>query len=328
MRWVSIGWVSMRGFMAQILASPAQSLNVRGTCNPRIEAVAEMLYIGAMKLHTLGTGGPRPDPARHSSCHVLHAAQRHVILDCGRGAISGLARAQLPFADIDLMLLSHHHVDHIGEFANYLITSWIAGRRKPLRVFGPPGTAGIIDVLTKQVYDRDIAFRTEGETAFGPFIGAIVTEVEEGVVLEENGLKISCTRVEHGHGLPFGKTFLSHWICLSWRIEAEGKVFSYSGDAVMCDALVNAAREADLHLQCCYMARSELQGAHFSGVGKYTLTCSDTAGKIAARAKVKRMVLTHFRQTTPALIEEMRADIANDFSGPIAFSNDGDQFDI
>ena len=39
---------------------------------------------------------------------------------------------------------------------------------------------------------------------------------------------------------------------------------------------------SDLHLQCCYMASSEMQGGHFQGVGKYTLACSDTAGKIAA----------------------------------------------
>lgn len=281
-----------------------------------------------MRLHTLGTGGPRPDPARNSSCYLLQAAGRSLMLDCGRGAISGMARAGLPFAETDVMLLSHHHVDHIGEFANYLITSWMAGRRRPLRVFGPPGTKGIVDVLVRQVYDRDIGFRTEGETTFGPFIGAEVTEVEEGVAFEEGGVKVSCSRVEHGHGLPFGKAFLARWICLCWRIEAEGRVFSFSGDAVMCDPLVNIARESDLHLQCCYMAASELKGGHFEGVGKYTLACSDTAGKIASRAAVRRMVLTHFRQTTPALIEEMRADIGRDYTGPIAFASDLDVFDV
>jgi ribonuclease BN (tRNA processing enzyme) len=281
-----------------------------------------------VKLHTLGTGGPRPDPARNASCYVIEAAGQKLMLDCGRGAISGMARAALPFAEVDVMLLSHHHVDHIGEFANYLITSWMAGRRRPLRVFGPPGTRGIVDVLVSQVYDRDIAFRTEGETTFGPFIGAEVTEVEEGMVLEAGGLQVSCTRVEHGHGLPFGKKFLARWICLAWRIEAEGRVFSFSGDAVMCDPLLRIAHGADLHLQCCYIAASEMSSGHFQGVGKYTLACSDTAGKIAERAQVRRMVLTHFRQTTPERIEEMRADIGRDYAGPIEFAKDLDVFEV
>jgi ribonuclease BN (tRNA processing enzyme) len=69
-----------------------------------------------------------------------------------------------------------------------------------------------------------------------------------------------------------------------------------------------------------------MSSPHFKGVGKYTLACSDTAGKIATSAGVKRLVLTHFRQTTPALIEEMRTDISRDYSGPAAFANDLDEF--
>lgn len=250
------------------------------------------------------------------------------MFDVGRGAIQAFAKKRLPFAEVGPLFITHHHVDHIGEFSNYLITSWLAGRRKPLRVYGPPGTAGIIDVLMKSVYDRDIAFRTEGETAFGAFIGAEVIDVRTGPVAEGDGWKVTCEEVEHGHGLPFGKAFLARWSCLAYRVEHEGKVFSFSGDAVMSDALVRIASGADLHLQCCYMASSEMMSGHFKGVGKYTLACSDTAGKIATAAGVKRLVLTHFRETTPALIEEMRADIARDYSGPMAFASDLDEFGI
>jgi ribonuclease BN (tRNA processing enzyme) len=279
-----------------------------------------------LKLHTLGTGGPRPDPERNSACHVLEAGADRLMFDVGRGAIQAFARKQLPFAEAGPLFISHHHVDHIGELSNYLITSWLAGRRKPLRVFGPPGTAGIVDVLMKSVYDRDIAFRTEGETAFGPFVGAEVTEVLSGPVAEGDGWKVSCAEMEHGHGLPFGKAFLARWKCVAYRVEAEGKVFSFSGDAVMCDPLIRIASGADIHLQCCYMASSEMTSGHFRGVGKYTLACSDTAGKIAALSGVKRMVLTHFRQTTPKLIEEMRADVARDYAGPVQFASDLDEF--
>jgi ribonuclease Z len=281
-----------------------------------------------LKLHTLGTGGPRPDPARNSACHVLEAGGSLLMFDVGRGAIQRIAQKGLPFADIGPLFVSHHHVDHIGELANYLITSWLAGRRKPLRVFGPPGTAGIVDVLMKSVYDRDIAFRTEGETAFGPFIGAEVTEVSAGQAAQGDGWKVSCAQMDHGHGLPFGRAFLARWRCLAYRVEAEGKVFSFSGDAVMSEPLIRIAAGADLHLQCCYLASSEMTSPHFKGVGKYTLACSDTAGKIAKQAGAKRLVLTHFRQTTPALIEEMRADIGRDYAGPAEFSNDLDEFPV
>jgi len=280
-----------------------------------------------MKLHTLGTGGPRLDGERGSACHVLEAAGKTMMFDAGRGSLRGIGANGLPIASIGPLFLSHHHVDHIGELANYLITSWIEGRRQPLRVYGPPGTSGIVEALFEAVYDRDIAFRTEGETAFGPFVGAHVTELRGGEWVEGDGWRARCEEVEHGQGLPFGPIFRSRWTCFAWRFEAEGKVFSYSGDAVMCDGLLRAADGADLHLQCCFLPASKLVTPHLQGVGRYTLACSDTAGKIAAKAGVKRLVLTHFnRQTTQQMLEEIAADVHHDYAGPVELSNDLDPF--
>ena len=282
-----------------------------------------------MKLHTLGTGGPRPDPQRNSTCHVLEIGSAQLMFDAGRGAIQRIAQKRLPFDTIDPLFVSHLHVDHIGELANYLITSWLAGRRKPLRVFGPPGTAEVIDTLMGGVYQRDIAFRTEGETAMGPFIGAQVTEIRAGATIDGGAWRVTCEEMRHGHGLAFDEQFLSRWICLGFRVEAEGKVFSFSGDGVMTDSLIRLARGADLHLQCCYLARSNIaRNPHFTALAEHTLACSDTAGKIAARAGVKRLVLSHFRATTPEVLREIEEDVRRDYPGPVALANDLDDFDV
>jgi ribonuclease BN (tRNA processing enzyme) len=281
-----------------------------------------------MKLHTLGTGGPRLDPDRNSSCHVLDTGGSLLMFDVGRGAIQSIARKGLPISEIGPLFISHHHVDHIGEFANYLITSWIEGRRKPLRVYAPPGTTALVETLLESVYDRDIAFRTEGETAFGPFVGADVVELRGGQIVEGDGWRALCEEVEHGHGLPFGPLFRSRWTCFAWRVEAQDKVFSFSGDAVLCDPLLRAADGANLHLQCCYMPASAMTNPHLKGVARYTLACSDTAGKIAAQAGVKRLVLTHFKRTTPEILLEIEADVRRDYPGPVDLSKDLDEFDF
>ena len=280
-----------------------------------------------MKLHTLGTGGPRPDPERGSTCHVLEIGAERVMFDVGRGAIQRLAQQRIPLPSIGLLLVSHLHIDHVGELANFLITSWISGRRKPLRVFGPPGTKRMIDVLLQSVYELDITFRQDGERTFGPFVGADVTEVRAGPVCSNDLYRITCDEMEHGHGLPFDDAFKSQWICLGFRVEAEGKVFSFGGDGVMNDALIRVASGADLHLQCCYLARSEMRG-HFENLARYTLACSDTAGVIASRAGVKRLVLTHFRGTTPALLREIEDDVRRDYAGPLHLAADLDAFEF
>jgi len=281
-----------------------------------------------MRLHTLGTGGPRLDSTRGSACHVLEAAGRYLMFDVGRGAIHGVAAKGFPIAEIGPLFISHLHVDHIGELANFLITSHIEGRRTPLTIYGPPGTKGIVEALLGLVYDRDIAFRTEGETEFGGFAGAEVIELCGGAVVEGEGWRARCEEVEHGHGLGFGPKLTGRWTCFAWRIEAEGKVFCFSGDAVKCDGLLRAAERADLHLQCCYLPSSALATPQMRRLGDYTLACSDTAGKIADRAKAERLVLTHFRQTTPAALAEIEADVRRDYRGPVELSNDLDEFEI
>jgi ribonuclease BN (tRNA processing enzyme) len=282
-----------------------------------------------MRLHTLGTGGPRPDPDRGSACHVLEIGSRRLLFDVGRGAIQRIAQKRLSIASLGPLFISHLHVDHVGELANYLITSWMSGRRQPVPVFGPPGTADMIDLLVHRVYELDVRFRTEGETAMGPFVGASVTEVRRGPVVETAEYRVSCEEMEHGHRLPFDEDFRSRWICLGFRVEAEGKVFSFGGDGIMNDALVSIASGADLHLQCCYLARSELAGNdHLRAVSQYTIACSDTAGKIAARAGVRRLVLTHFRGTTTDLLREIEADVREDYRGPLAVASDLDDFEF
>jgi ribonuclease BN (tRNA processing enzyme) len=280
-----------------------------------------------MKLHTLGTGGPRLDSERGSACHVLEAAGRYLMFDAGRGAIRGVAAKKLPIAEIGPLFVSHLHVDHIGELANFLITGCMEGRRAPLKIYGPPGTAGVVEALLGLVYDRDIAFRSE-EGGFGSFAGADVTELRGGQVIQGDGWTARCEEVEHGHGLGFSPAFVDRWTCFAWRVEAEGKVFCFSGDAVMCDGLLQAAENADLHLQCCYLPSSALTTPRMRGLGDYTLACSDTAGKIADRAKADRLVLTHFRQTTAETLAQIEADVRRDYKGSVELSNDLDTFEF
>lgn len=249
------------------------------------------------------------------------------MFDAGRGALRGVAAKALPVAEIGPLFVSHLHVDHIGELANYLITSHIEGRRRPLKIYGPPGTAGIVEALLGLVYDRDIAFR-DSEAGHDRFVGAEITELRGGQVVEGAGWRALCEEVEHGHGLGFGPTLTGRWTCFAWRVEAEGQVFCFSGDAVMCDGLLRAAERADLHLQCCYLPASALATPQMKRLGDYTLACSDTAGKIADRAKAERLVLTHFRQTTPAALAEIAADVRRDYAGPVELSNDLDEFEF
>jgi ribonuclease Z len=100
-------------------------------------------------------------------------------------------------------------------------------------------------------------------------------------------------------------------------------VIAFSGDTVDRPGLRRLAANADILVQCCYLARSEIATPHTQRLADYTLACADTVGRIAAEAKVGRLVLPHHRQKPDALLEEMRQDVALDFPGPVLLGHDG-----
>lgn len=270
----------------------------------------------------LGTGGPRPDVLRGGTSLLIQYGDDIVLIDAGRGVVRQLSTLQIPLAKLTKMLVTHHHYDHIGELHDVIITSWLLGRREPLTIYGPPETRRIVDALFTQIYDKDIEFRVTGEPANGAFVPALVTEVTSGLVHETSRYRIYAERVNHGDGLEFSDAFRSRWVCLGFRFECEDGVIAFSGDTVDCDGLQRLATNADILVQCCYMARSEIVGEHLKRVAKYTLASADTVASIASRAGVKNLVLTHHREKSPAQLEEMKADIQRDFGGKVILGSD------
>lgn len=159
------------------------------------------------------------------------------------------------------------------------------------------------------------------------FPAAVVTEVVSGVVASGNGWTVRTFEVEHGHK-QFGAVFRRQWICLGYRIEIGDKVVAISGDTVPCDGLYSLAANADLLLQCCWMPSSDLNTDYLRTVARHTLGCADVAGKVAAKASVKRLVLTHTRAVTQASIDAMIAEVQQDYAGPVSVAEDMDVFNV
>jgi ribonuclease Z len=273
-------------------------------------------------LTLLGTGGPRPDAQRGCTALLIRYGDETILIDAGRGTVRGLAQLGIPLGGVGPVFITHHHYDHIGELHDVIISSWLMGRRDKLFLYGPPETQRIIDVLLTQVYDKDIAFRVGGEPANGAFAGVNALDVTAGAVHETPTWRMVAEQVEHGDGLDFSDAFRRRWICLGYRFACAEGVIAFSGDTVDCPGLERLAAGADILVICCYLARSEIVGPHLERLARFTLACADTVGKIAARAGVKTLVLTHHRSKDDATMEQMRRDVMADFSGRVVVAED------
>ncbi len=144
----------------------------------------------------------------------------------------------------------------------------------------------------------------------------------QSLVHNGDNLKVFAEIAKHGHDLNLPDAFKHRWVCLGYRIEAEGKVVAISGDGVASRGLDRLAKDADVLVQCCYLAKAELTNWTMRNLAEHTLACSDTAGKIAQQARVKKLVLTHLRQKSDALLDEVVTDVAQDYDGPIVLGRD------
>ncbi|MCC6615602.1 MAG: MBL fold metallo-hydrolase [Anaerolineae bacterium] len=276
-----------------------------------------------MKITLLGTGSPAVETDRQSSALLLQVNGAHWLFDAGRGVNVQLLRVGLTPANLDAIFITHHHWDHIGDLGDVLIGAWHAGRSTTLHVYGPQGTQALVSVMLNQVYAREIAFTLALQAQLGNPVADIrdlveVHDVEPGVVLAGEAAVVSAEDVDHGSVLlP-----QAEWPCLGYRVEAEGKVVAISGDTVPCAGLAKLARDADVLVQCCYLADAEITVLGFEFLSRHVIASAGQAGMVAAQANVKKLVLTHFRPKSAALMDSMLADVRRAYAGDVILGRD------
>ncbi len=246
-----------------------------------------------MELTVIGSGTGVPSLRRGSPCLAVRAGGRLVVLDLGSGSLRALLRRGLNFSDIDVLALTHLHPDHVGDLIPFLFaTRYALGytRRQPFKLLAAQGFVRFHDLL-KEAFSGWVE-PPEGLMALKELSPDTPDEVRgEGLVIKS---------------APTGHTDGS----LAFRVEAEGRSLVYSGDTDVSDSLADLARGADLLV---------LEAANpFKVPGHLT---PREAGRLAARAGVIRLVLTHFYPPCDAV--DVVALAAQEFKGDILRAEDG-----
>ena len=98
--------------------------------------------------YVCGSGSPMPDADRAGPCIAVLAGNQAFVFDAGSGAIRKLLRMGFPIDKLQAGFLTHLHSDHIDGLGELLLQAWVGGSRgAPLPVFGPAGTAQVLDGL-------------------------------------------------------------------------------------------------------------------------------------------------------------------------------------
>ena len=197
-----------------------------------IAALATSLTAQDIKVTLLGTGNPRPVMSRFGPSILVEAGKEKLLFDCGRGATQRLYQLKIPFTAITGLFLTHLHSDHTVGIPDLWLTGWVMGRDTPLPVWGPKGTKAMMKHL-QQAYAFDIHIRRDVDTKL-PGAGAMViaNDVQEGVVYNKNGVKVTAFLVDHGEIKP----------ALGYRIDYAGHSVTLSGDTRPSENLIASPR--------------------------------------------------------------------------------------
>lgn len=217
-----------------------------------------------MILTVIGSGTAVPSIERGSPCCHLAAGDKSIVFDLGSGSVRRLWMEGVDVRRVDVLALSHFHPDHTADLVPLLFAL-----RNPefacdgrMLLAGPSGLKEYLSLL---------------ESIYGDWIRPPRLRLQV-VELGDEPLRIG--------GLTLAAALSGHTRdSLAFRVDHEQCSVVYGGDSVTCDSLIRLAAHADLLV----LESSFPEGAPSDG----HMTPVAAAG-VAAAAKAKKLLLTHF----------------------------------
>ncbi|MCO5382355.1 MAG: MBL fold metallo-hydrolase [Methanosarcina barkeri] len=181
-----------------------------------------------MEITFLGTGVAIPQKGRVQSGVLVRLEEKPLLIDCGSGVLSKFPETDISHTEVDTVLLSHLHLDHVADLLPLLKANWLCGKTN-MRIYGPEGTE---EWLSKVLGAYEYIMEEVDVDVIEIFPGKDFTP--EGFDCE-----IRCTAAIHS--VP----------TLAYRVTAEDGEFVYSGDTEPSRDIMDLAAEADLLIHEC-----------------------------------------------------------------------------
>jgi ribonuclease Z len=269
----------------------------------------------------LGSGTPNPNPERMGSAYLVLANDTPYLFDFGSGVVRRVAAlssewggnfSKLDVTQLEYAFLSHIHSDHTLGLADLIITPWIMGRDKPLKIFGPEAAKDMADHIIK-AYQPDIDYRIYGtQPQNDKGYKAIFTSIEEGVIYEDKNIMVTAFLNDHGD-LAESYGFL---------IQTEEKTILISGDTGPSANLLRFGNEVDILVHEVYsQAGFEKKEPDWKIYHKAHHTSPSELAKIAKKLNPKTLVLSHilfWGSSESEILEE----IMKDYDGKVILADD------
>ncbi|RPI16705.1 MAG: MBL fold metallo-hydrolase [Ignavibacteriae bacterium] len=217
-----------------------------------------------IKVLFAGTGDAFASGGRYHTCFHVESKDTTLLIDCGATALNSLIKFCVDPSNIDIIMISHFHGDHIAGIPFIMIYLQIMTERsKPLIICGPEGVEEKIKSLSNILYPGIADSKLE----------VVYKEYKANETLNIEKIKLTPYKVIHSEETK------PHAL----KIEIDGRIISYSGDTEWTDTLNEAADNADLFICECNFYDEKIKGHNDYEILQ----------KKKPSLKCKRMIITH-----------------------------------
>ncbi len=279
----------------------------------------------------LGSSSATPIYNRNPTSQALNVNERVYLIDCGEGTQQQMLRFDVKPSKIDHIFISHLHGDHYLGLIGLLSSMHLNGRKKPMKLFGPPELIKIINVhfeysWTTLHYDiefyplqtnysevvldnNDLTVETIILNHRIPCTGFVFRQKRPLLKLDAEQLEKYQVDRSQFFQLKKGEDFINNQgeaipnELLTIQPE-EPKSYAYCSDTLAGEAYLPQIKNVSLlYHEATFMQDllSRAQETHH--------TTALQAGEIAKKAHVKKLLIGHFSaryKTLEGLLEEAR----------------------
>lgn len=268
------------------------------------------LVASDISVQVLGSGGPEGGERASASYLVKKDAKAIILIDFGGGAFLRFGQAKAYLEDLELILITHLHIDHVVELPALMKAGYFSDRTEPLSIIGPKGNdhfPGLNEYIQLQFgpkgayrYMSDILSKESESFSIIPY------EVPSEKALAFNGLNITAIPVHHGV-VP----------ALAYRIEIGGKVIVFSGDTnAQSKHLEELSKGADI-----LIAHHAIPQESSAGAKRLHMTPQRIA-EVASHAMPEILLLSHRMKRTYGSEQESTELIKKVYNGKIVWAED------
>ncbi len=277
----------------------------------------------SVTLQILGSGGPESGDKRASSGYIVWIdGKSKILVDFGGGTSLRFEEVGARIKDLDVILLTHLHVDHTADLPALLKSSFFTRASGKLHIFGPNNNNFMPSTKTfvKRLFDDDdgawqyLGDHLNGDASLQLKAHNIAMSKKEKIIYKhgDGDIIISAVSVHHGP-IP----------AIAYRVNVGKKSVTFSGDM-----------NGDYHTLEKLGSKTDILVMHNAvpknarGVAAKLHMTPIIIGEIAKKAEAKSIVISHRMLRTLGKEKETKNEIRRNYKGSVKYANDKDRYKI